>query len=505
MSRGQHAALSVFLAVAIGAAGATVLPELAVVQPAQAQIDKDKDKEKQRRKQQGDGDRPGRSGQQAPPPAARPAPPPPPAARSAPPPPPPAARPAPPLQQPERRLVRPDKSMERDRDRDRSRERSRPTESPAAKQIQKVPESPAAKQLDSQQAPTARPLQKDRDRDRFEKKETIQQLPAGTAKDAAPSQRKLRDAPGGGPPAAATRKRRQPVAGPLPTPFKELQKSRKVRVEEGGRRKVIQEAGRIILKENNKTVIRVDQAERFRRRPGAKSERRPNGTVETFYVRRDGTRVYTVVDSHGRLLRRYRKDRFGREYSIIDNRRFWQRTLALGILTIIALNLAPPVVTIPPDEYIVDYDDASDDDLYEALDAPPIERMDRAYSLAEILDNYELRARLRSINIDSIDFEYGSWDIPRGQYGRLERIARTIQRVLRDDADAVVLIAVYSDEIGDAENDVSLAQSRADAIANVLTDEFEIPPENLVAQGYGEPEPRGRSLVISNISGLLER
>ena len=103
------------------------------------------------------------------------------------------------------------------------------------------------------------------------------------------------------------------------------------RVEDGGRRKVIQEPGnRIIVKENNRAVIRHDEAERFSRRPGAKSERRADGNVETFYVRSDGVRIVTVVDGNGRLLRRYRRDRDGRERNIIDNRRFY-RNLGVGV------------------------------------------------------------------------------------------------------------------------------------------------------------------------------
>ena len=284
--------------------------------------------------------------------------------------------------------------------------------------------------------------------------------------------------------------------------FDDLQQRRVERVEEGGRRKVIEEPGRFIVKERNRTVIRHDYAAHLLRRPGARSERRPDGSVETFYVRRDGTRIITVVDSHGRLLRRYRRDRDGREYNIIDNRRFY-RNVAIGVVGIIALNLALPRVTIPEEEYFVDYEGVSDDALYDTLYAPPIERLDRAYSLEEVLDNYELRAHVRSINIDTIDFEFGSWEISRDQYDKLERIARAIRRVLRNNPDALLLIEAYSTELGNEDNDISLAQSRADVIANVLADEFDIPPENLVAQGYGEQEPRNRDLVIRNITGLM--
>jgi outer membrane protein OmpA-like peptidoglycan-associated protein len=279
---------------------------------------------------------------------------------------------------------------------------------------------------------------------------------------------------------------------------------------------VIQVPGkRVIVRQNNRVIIRHDEAERFRRRPGAKSERRADGTVETFYVRPDGVRVVTVVDAQGRLLRRYRRGRDGRERDIIDNRRFYRRLgvgVGIGALGIIALNLPPPRVTIPWEEYIVDYDSASDDDLYEALDAPPIEDLDRAYSLDEILDNYELLARMRSIDIETVHFESGAWEVPPDQYHKLERIARTILRILRANPEAVVLVAAHTDAVGTNEANLDLSDKRASAVADILSDEFGVPEENLVTRGYGEehlkidtqgPEPRNRRVSVFNLTALM--
>ena len=226
-------------------------------------------------------------------------------------------------------------------------------------------------------------------------------------------------------------------------------------------------------------------------------------------------RVVTVVDANGRLLRRFRRDRDGREHNIIDNRRFYRNVgigLGIGALGIIALNLPPPRVTIPYDRYIVDYDRVSDDDLYDTLMAPPIEALDRPYSLEEIRDNYELRARVRSIDIDSIYFDSGAWEVTPDQYDKLRRIARAILRVLESNPEAVFLFAGYTDAVGPDEDDASLSDRRASAVADVLTDRFDVPAENVVTQGYGEqylkidtqgPEPRNRRVSIQNVSGLM--
>lgn len=288
-----------------------------------------------------------------------------------------------------------------------------------------------------------------------------------------------------------------------------MRKGRVERVEDG--RTVIREPGnRVIIKQENRIIIRHDAAERFRRRPGAKSKRRTDGTVETFYVRPDGVRIVTMVDRHGRLLRRYRRTRDGRERNIIDNRRFYRNVgvgVGIGVLGAIVLNLPPP-----RERYVVEYDNASDDDLYEALDAPPIEDLDRAYSLEEIRYNYALRARVRSIDLDSIHFEFGAWEIPPDQYYRLERIARAILRVLSRTPEAVFLIAGHTDAVGSDEDNASLSDRRASAVAEVLSEEFDVPAENLVTQGYGEqylkidteePEPRNRRVSVLNITALM--
>jgi outer membrane protein OmpA-like peptidoglycan-associated protein len=305
--------------------------------------------------------------------------------------------------------------------------------------------------------------------------------------------------------------------GPAPKRFDDIQKDRKVHVEDGGRRKVIQEPGnRFIVKQDNRAVIRHDEAERFRNKPGANSEKKGDGTVETFYVRSDGMRIVTVVDGNGRLIRRYRRGPDGREYGIIDNRRFY-RNLGVGIGIgvvggIVALNLLPPRVTIPRDRYIVDYDRASDDDLYEALDAPPVEFLDRAYSLEEIRDNYELRARMRRIDLDTITFDFGAWEVGPDQYYKLERIARAILRVLERNPEAVIMIEAHTDAVGSDEDNLSLSDRRASAVAEILSENFGVPAENLVTQGYGEqylkidtqgPERLNRRVTILNLTRLM--
>jgi outer membrane protein OmpA-like peptidoglycan-associated protein len=307
------------------------------------------------------------------------------------------------------------------------------------------------------------------------------------------------------------------TAGPAPH-LDSLQKARTTHVEDGGKRTVIVEPGnRTIIRQDNRVVIRHDDGERFRLLGGAnvRTEKRPDGLVETFYIRPDGIRVVSVVDANGRLVRRYRREVDGREINIIDNRRYWGTGVAVGVGALalgVLLTLPAPVIALPPERYSVAYDRASDDDLFDALSAEPIEHLDRAYSLEEIRENYALRQRLRRINLDTINFEFGSWSVPEGQYPNLERIAEVMLRLLDRNPEEVFLIAAYTDAVGSDVDNLSLSDRRAESVAEILSVNFGVPPENLVTQGYGaqyllidtpNPEPRNRRVEIQRITPLM--
>ncbi len=330
-------------------------------------------------------------------------------------------------------------------------------------------------------------------------------------------------APGSPPPAIIAtppRPDRIPRAATSAPKIEELKTGRTQRTEDDGRRTVIQEPGpgnRVIVKQDNRIIIYHDESERFRRvHRDARTERRPDGNNETFYLRSDGVRVVSVVDTNGRLIRRYRRDRDGREFNIIDNRRFLRNTgIAVGVGAMglaIALNLPPPRVRIPREQYVVEYDRASDDDVYEALSAPPVEELERSYSLEEVRFNRELRQRMRRVDLDTITFEFGSWEVREDQFPKLERVAKAMRRLLERNPDEVFLIAAYTDAVGTDEDNLSLSDRRAEAVAQSLTEEFGLPAENLVTQGYGEqnlkidtpgPEARNRRVEVQRITPLI--
>ena len=274
-----------------------------------------------------------------------------------------------------------------------------------------------------------------------------------------------------------------------------------------GNRTVIHEQNRTITRENGQMFIRHDDSERFRR--GARDvhvERRGNET-DTIVVRPDGSRIITVVDANGRLLRRIRRDRDGREFVLIDNRRLGPAA-GFGFIA----GLAAPRVLIPRDRYIVDADSASPDLLYDTLIAPPVMHIDRRYTLDEIRYTHNLREWMPRIDLDTITFDTGSWEVTPDQARRLEPIAAAMRRAIARNPNEVYLIEGHTDAVGSDIDNLSLSDRRAEAVAEILTQDFGIPPENLTTQGYGEqflkiptqgPERQNRRVTVRRITPLL--
>ena len=113
-------------------------------------------------------------------------------------------------------------------------------------------------------------------------------------------------------------------------------------------------------------------------------------------IRPDGSQIITIVGRDGQLLRRIRRDREGREIIIIDNS--YRDPRAVGGFYV---DLPPPVIRIPYDRYIVDADDAPPDLIYDTMEAPPVERIDRRYSLDEIRYSPSVRMLMPSIDLNT--------------------------------------------------------------------------------------------------------
>jgi outer membrane protein OmpA-like peptidoglycan-associated protein len=289
---------------------------------------------------------------------------------------------------------------------------------------------------------------------------------------------------------------------------------------EGGRT-IITEPGRVIVRDpNGQSFVRHNDVNRFRYGARDVHVDRQGKDTRTVVVRPDGTQIITINDERGNLLRRSRRGRDGREVVIIDDRRHHGPGVGAGFAAgVVAgaiggyfVSLPPPVLHIPQDRYIVEADDASPTLIYDTLIAPPVERIDRPYSLEEIRYSPSVRQRMPSIDLDTINFETGSWDIPPDQAAKLQVIADGMKRAIQHNPQTVFLIEGHTDAVGNDVDNLSLSDRRAESAAELLTQQFGVPPENLTSQGYGEqylkipsdgPERRNRRVTVRNITPLL--
>jgi outer membrane protein OmpA-like peptidoglycan-associated protein len=296
-----------------------------------------------------------------------------------------------------------------------------------------------------------------------------------------------------------------------------VQRGRRERVEDGGVR-VIEEPGNreIMRTDKGRSFIRHDEVERFRRLGhDLRTERRPDGTIVTIDRRPDGVQVITEQTAEGRLLRRYRRDR-EREIVLIDNRRFYaapERRRGRYHPSDFVVDVPEPRWGPSRRDYI-EYSGASEDEIYDTLMAPPVESLQRTYSLDEVRYSRSLRRYMKRIDLDEINFEFGSWELDQAAFRSLERIAHAMERVISRKSNEIFLIEGHTDAVGSEVDNLTLSDRRAEAVAIALTETFGLPAENLATQGYGEeylkvnsegPERANRRVAIRRITPLISQ
>jgi len=234
---------------------------------------------------------------------------------------------------------------------------------------------------------------------------------------------------------------------------------------------------------------------------------RRGSQTETTTTHPDGSSTIDIADSSGRLIRRIEVDRRGNEVVVIDQER-------VAGPRYVDPREVPPPPGYDGGDYVLNGGRASEADIESTLGAAPIERPMRGYSLSEIRRDGRIRDMVRRVDLDTITFESGSARVPDNQVRKLRAIGRTLGRMLDRRPDQVFLIEGHTDAVGTRLANLELSDRRAASVAAILTQYFGIPPQNLVAQGYGEdqlkiptegPERQNRRVTIRNITPLLGR
>ncbi|RWE88848.1 OmpA family protein [Mesorhizobium sp.] len=282
----------------------------------------------------------------------------------------------------------------------------------------------------------------------------------------------------------------------------------------------VPQGAELVREVNNRFIFRTDNTY-FIERPREERfiidarevyyEELPRSRQREVVVRPDGTRIVTIRNRWGDVVRRVKILPDDREIVLVyveddyyDEVLEWRDP---------GLELPPLDLDIPVRDYILDAEWVEDpEDYYTFLDQPPVELVERTYSLNEVRRSARIRDKVRRIDLDIINFEFGSAQIPESEIGKLEGVAEAMQRLLKENPGETFLIEGHTDAVGAEVANLALSDQRAEAVATALTNVFDIAPENMETQGYGEqylkvetqePERKNRRVAIRRITPLV--
>ena len=184
----------------------------------------------------------------------------------------------------------------------------------------------------------------------------------------------------------------------------------------------------------------------------------------------------------------------------------FRRTLIAAVLAAIAIPAAAVAEPVMP----------SARQILDRLESKAAARFapQRRVSVQEFKRSPELRRAAPSIDIQSINFAFGSAEIPYSQYDKLERIADALTRMYDRNRHARVLLEGHTDAVGSDYSNQILSERRAASLKHVLVMEFDVPARMLDTVGYGEayllvPTPnenwKNRRVTLRNMSEFVLR
>ena len=239
-------------------------------------------------------------------------------------------------------------------------------------------------------------------------------------------------------------------------------------------------------------------------------ERLPGDRHRETVLRPGGVRIVTVYNRNGDVLRRSRFGRDGREIVLayFDDRHEqdlleWRDPGA---------DLPPLRLRIPARDYVLDAERADKVRVRKFFAQPPVERVSRLYSIAEVKRSSRVRDMVRRLEIGNLTFNTGSASISPEQAGGLSNVAGAMLLIMDKNPAETFLIEGHTDAVGSDVRNLQLSDERAATIARVLTEFYNVPPENLATQGYGErylkvqtelPERLNRRVTIRRITSLV--
>lgn len=229
------------------------------------------------------------------------------------------------------------------------------------------------------------------------------------------------------------------------------------------------------------------------RQPGSTvtTEDFDDGSSRTIVTRPDGSKVVTIRDADLRVLRRTLISADGTSTQLIDD------TATVQPVDIASLP-APAEVT---------NDGTSMDEAALRAALQRESNIDRRFTLGQVRNIPEVRALVAPVNIDAITFDTGSAAIRPDQANQLSSLGQVISDSVANNPREMFLIEGHTDTVGDDAMNLALSDRRAESVALALSEYFDVPPENLIVQGYGEQflRVRGEGDIRANRRASVRR
>jgi len=280
-----------------------------------------------------------------------------------------------------------------------------------------------------------------------------------------------------------------------------------------GRRPRIDDSrdNRLVLDFDNQLIVRGDDRPRLRLNARETYyEELSGGRSREVIQRPNGIRIVTIYNRYGDIIQRTRIAQDEREYLMIyaaetDND-------LRPPLYDVGQDLPPMRLRVPVRDYIIDTSSEPDRDYYDFLAEPPVEQVERTYSIDEVRNSARIRDKVRRIDLDTIIFATGSAEVPMSQANTLRKVADAMLQVIKKDPGETFFIEGHTDAVGGNEPNLVLSDERAESVASLLTEVYDIPAENLVTQGYGErflkvrteeAEQQNRRVTVRRVTPLV--
>ncbi|HEY5101197.1 MAG TPA: OmpA family protein [Steroidobacteraceae bacterium] len=270
----------------------------------------------------------------------------------------------------------------------------------------------------------------------------------------------------------------------------------------------------LVLQLGNETFVNSPARDQYRianrDRDHTDYERLPQNRYRETITRPDGVRVVTIYDQNGDILRRSRFDRDGHEVILAYFDDSHDRELLQWRDP--GDDLPPLRLNIPASDYVLDAHQADARQVEQFFGEPPVERVERLYSISEVKRSARIRDMVRRLEIGDLTFATGSAALSPDQFGALQNVAEAMLQLLQQNPAETFLIEGHTDAVGSDASNLVLSDARAATVAGILSDNFQVPPENLATQGYGAhylkvqtdgPEQLNRRVVVRRITPLV--